>query len=164
MTSDVIGPHPIPKHFNAVHCWKITDTPLVTMHDIWQDWPKGASPDYECHVHHLMGNDLQGYGSNKDWYLGSLVLRHKLHVYVVHTVARKNVTFQDKHESIIQQINMCTSMEEACFNTYYILLGGKGGWHIRLTTLLPSVSRLSRENVGALTSHNPMGLHNLLQG
>jgi hypothetical protein len=28
----------------------------------------------------------------------------------------------------------------------------------------PSVSRLSRENVGAATSHNPMGPHGLLQG
>jgi hypothetical protein len=39
------------------------------------------------------------------------------------------------------------------------LLGGK-----RLTTSPPSVSQLSRENVGASTSHNPMGLHGLLQG
>jgi hypothetical protein len=37
-------------------------------------------------------------------------------------------------------------------------------WHIRLTTLPPSVSQLSRENVGASMSHNSMGLHNLLQG
>jgi hypothetical protein len=42
--------------------------------------------------------------------------------------------------------------------------GVKGDWRIRLTTLPPSVSRLSRENVGASTSHNPMGLHGLLQG
>jgi hypothetical protein len=42
--------------------------------------------------------------------------------------------------------------------------GVKGGWRVRLTTLPPSVSRLSRENVGASTSHNPMGLHGLLQG
>jgi hypothetical protein len=40
----------------------------------------------------------------------------------------------------------------------------KGGQHVRLTNSLPSVSRLSRENVGASTSHNPMGLHGLLQG
>jgi hypothetical protein len=33
-----------------------------------------------------------------------------------------------------------------------------------LTALPPSVSRLSRENVGAWTSHNPMNLHGLLQG
>jgi hypothetical protein len=32
------------------------------------------------------------------------------------------------------------------------------------TTLLPSVSWLSRENVGASMSHNPMGFHSLLQG
>jgi hypothetical protein len=31
-------------------------------------------------------------------------------------------------------------------------------------TLPPSVSRLSRENVRASTSHNRMGLHGLLQG
>jgi hypothetical protein len=30
--------------------------------------------------------------------------------------------------------------------------------------LQPSVGRLCRENVGASTSHNPMGLHDLLQG
>jgi hypothetical protein len=37
-------------------------------------------------------------------------------------------------------------------------------WRVRLTTSPPSVSRLSRETVGASTSHNPMGLHGLLQG
>jgi hypothetical protein len=42
--------------------------------------------------------------------------------------------------------------------------GIKGGRRVRLTTLPPSVSRLSRENVGASTSHNPMDLHGLLQG
>jgi hypothetical protein len=36
--------------------------------------------------------------------------------------------------------------------------GVKGGRQVRLTILPPSVSRLSRENVGASTSHNPMGL------
>jgi hypothetical protein len=41
--------------------------------------------------------------------------------------------------------------------------GEKGGGRVRLTSP-PSVSRLSRENVGAVTSHNPMGLHDLLQG
>jgi hypothetical protein len=35
---------------------------------------------------------------------------------------------------------------------------------VRLTTLPPSLSRLSRENVGVSTSHNPMGLRGLLQG
>jgi hypothetical protein len=40
---------------------------------------------------------------------------------------------------------------------------GKGGQHVGLTTLPPSVSRLSRQNVGASTSHNPMGFHGLLQ-
>jgi hypothetical protein len=42
--------------------------------------------------------------------------------------------------------------------------GVKGGGRVRLTTLPPSVSRLSIENVGASTSHNPMGFHGLLQG
>jgi hypothetical protein len=36
-----------------------------------------------------------------------------------------------------------------------IFLGLKGGRRIRLTTLPPSVSLFSRENVGASTSHNP---------
>jgi hypothetical protein len=40
----------------------------------------------------------------------------------------------------------------------------KGGRHVRLTILLPSVSRLSRENLGTSMSHKPMGLHGLLQG
>jgi hypothetical protein len=44
------------------------------------------------------------------------------------------------------------------------LPGGKGGRRVSLTTLPPSLSLLSRENVGASMSHNPMGLHGLLQG
>jgi hypothetical protein len=42
--------------------------------------------------------------------------------------------------------------------------GVKGSRHVRLTTSPPSVGRLSRQNVGASTSHNPMGLHGMLQG
>jgi hypothetical protein len=45
-----------------------------------------------------------------------------------------------------------------------LFLGVKSGRCVRLTTSPPSVSPLSRENVGASTSHNPMGLHGLLQG
>jgi hypothetical protein len=40
----------------------------------------------------------------------------------------------------------------------------KIGWRVRLTISPPSVSRLSTENVGPSTSHNTMGLHDLLQG
>jgi hypothetical protein len=43
-------------------------------------------------------------------------------------------------------------------------VGVKGGRRVRLTILPPSVSRLSRENVGASTSHKPTGLHVLLHG
>jgi hypothetical protein len=42
--------------------------------------------------------------------------------------------------------------------------GVKGGRRVRLTNLPLSVSPLSRENVGASTSDNPMGLQGLLQG
>jgi hypothetical protein len=49
-------------------------------------------------------------------------------------------------------------------NEYQESSGGiKGSQCTRLTTLLPSVSQLSKENVGTSTSHNPMGLHSLLQ-
>jgi hypothetical protein len=40
--------------------------------------------------------------------------------------------------------------------------GVKGSRSVRLITLLSSVSRLSRENARASTSHSPMGLHGLL--
>jgi hypothetical protein len=39
----------------------------------------------------------------------------------------------------------------------------KGGRRVRLTTVPSSVNLFSRENLGASTSHNPMGLHGLLQ-
>jgi hypothetical protein len=40
----------------------------------------------------------------------------------------------------------------------------QSSWRLRLTILPPSASRLSRENVRASTSHNPMCLHGRLQG
>jgi hypothetical protein len=42
--------------------------------------------------------------------------------------------------------------------------GVKDSLYIWLITLLPSVSRLSRENVGVSMFHNPMDLHSLLKG
>jgi hypothetical protein len=42
--------------------------------------------------------------------------------------------------------------------------GVKGDQRARLTALPPSVSRLSGQNFGASTFHNPMELHGLLQG
>jgi hypothetical protein len=39
--------------------------------------------------------------------------------------------------------------------------GMKGGLRVKLTTFPSSVSQLSRENVGASMSHNPMALHGL---
>jgi hypothetical protein len=45
-----------------------------------------------------------------------------------------------------------------------IFLGVNRGRRVRLTTLPPSMSPLSKENVGTSTSHNPMGLHGPLQG
>jgi hypothetical protein len=42
--------------------------------------------------------------------------------------------------------------------------GVNGGRRVGLTILPPSVNRFFRENVGALTSENPVGLHGLLQG
>jgi hypothetical protein len=44
------------------------------------------------------------------------------------------------------------------------LPGGKGRPARKADNLTPSVSRLSRENIGASTSHNPVGLQGLLQG
>jgi hypothetical protein len=40
----------------------------------------------------------------------------------------------------------------------------KGGRLVRLTTTPPDMSIDCLENVEASTSHNPMGLHRLLQG
>jgi hypothetical protein len=48
-------------------------------------------------------------------------------------------------------------------STSNLAKGVKGGRCLRLTNLPQSVSRLSRENVGASTSDNPMSLHGPLQ-
>jgi hypothetical protein len=44
------------------------------------------------------------------------------------------------------------------------LSGGKGRPARKADNLTAICGQLSRENVGASTSHNPMGLHILLQG
>jgi hypothetical protein len=52
-------------------------------------------------------------------------------------------------------------------NEYQEFSGGGGvrdGLRVRLTTLPPYVSQLSREKLGASMSHSPMDLHGLLQG
>jgi hypothetical protein len=61
---------------------------------------------------------------------------------------------------------MALGFDSACIRSEYQELswGVKGGRRVSLITLPPSVSQMSRENVGAPTSHNPMGLHGLLQG
>jgi hypothetical protein len=49
-------------------------------------------------------------------------------------------------------------------STRNLPLAVKGGRRVGLTTSPPAVSGLSRENVGASTPHNAMGLHGLRQG
>jgi hypothetical protein len=44
------------------------------------------------------------------------------------------------------------------------LPGSKERPERKADNLRPYVNRLCRENMGASTSHNPMGLHDLLQG
>jgi hypothetical protein len=58
---------------------------------------------------------------------------------------------------------ICITSDHVCF-LVFSCWGVKGGRLVRLTALLPSVSQLSRENMGASMSHSPMGLHSLLQG
>jgi hypothetical protein len=48
-----------------------------------------------------------------------------------------------------------------CWYSVYCV---KGSGHVRLTTILPSVVSRCPEDVGASTSHTPMGLHSLFQG
>jgi hypothetical protein len=50
-------------------------------------------------------------------------------------------------------------------STWDITEGGgvKSGRRVMLTNSPPSMSQMSRENVGISMSHNPMGLHGLLQ-
>jgi hypothetical protein len=51
-----------------------------------------------------------------------------------------------QHNGGMYDFDICTGMAK------------KGCRSVRLTTSPPSLSRLCKENVGALTSHNPMGL------
>jgi hypothetical protein len=54
--------------------------------------------------------------------------------------------------------------DEITFTILGVFLGAKGRPASKADTSPPSVSRLSRENVRASTSHNPMGLHVLFTG
>jgi hypothetical protein len=56
---------------------------------------------------------------------------------------------------------LCSIDDWSTYNIYtWIISGVKSGQRVGLTTLPPSMSRIS-ENVGASTSRNPKGLHGL---
>jgi hypothetical protein len=81
-----------------------------------------------------------------------------MHVIVVHCTASKSYT--------VLQFTLTLGVDSACNRNEYqeSCWGVKGGRRVKLTALLSSVGRIARENVGASMSHNPVGLHCLLQG
>jgi hypothetical protein len=64
--------------------------------------------------------------------------------------------FQPHYGPGVQSVSNRNEYQESSFDM-------NGGRRVKLTNSPPSVSRFSRENVGASTSHKPMGLHDLLQ-
>jgi hypothetical protein len=65
--------------------------------------------------------------------------------------------FQPHYDHMVDSASNINEYQESSWRV-------KGGRRLRLTTLLPPVSRMSRENVGAPKSYHPIGLQGLLQG
>jgi hypothetical protein len=64
-----------------------------------------------------------------------------------------------KESSIKMDFNPVNFAYYTAIFRHYATSGVKGSQCVR-----PTVNRLSGENVGASTSHNPMGFHSLLHG
>jgi hypothetical protein len=116
----------------------------------------------------------------KPKYLKAIFLLQYVHIFSKKMFSKNNVRIRSYVEKVGSYLGMLfliyfrkstnlhtatlTPTELVVTNTkrnYFIFHCGEG---VRLTTSLSSVSRVSRENMGASTSHKPMGLHSLLQG